>query len=410
MPGKMVDYLVVGAGAFGAAAALELARRGHSVALVDPGPLPHPEASSTDISKVVRMDYGDDAFYSQLAEVSLERWHEWNDRAGHTLYHESGFVLMKQGAMTKGGFEFDSRDVLAAMGYPVQRLDGDTLHRRFPAWPADVYHDGYFNPAGGWAESGNVVSRMLRWCAEEGVDVREGTRFEKLLIESGSVRGMMDDAGKIHAAGGVVVAAGAWTPVILPWTSHLLRTIGQPVFHLQPADTAPFQAEVFPVWAADISETGWYGFPAQPDGIVKIANHGDGLPMSPFDAKDVPREYDEACRTFLGTSLPLLSDAPIVARRLCMYCDTPDGDFLIDRDPERPGLTIAAGGSGHGFKFVPVLGELIADAAEGRENPWLDRFRMRGPDSSHTERARFKGEAYPTDSSSSPDSSSGSMT
>jgi glycine/D-amino acid oxidase-like deaminating enzyme len=394
MASSTVDFLVVGGGAFGAAASLELAQRGHSVALLDPGPLPHPEASSTDISKVVRMDYGDDTFYAGLAEIALGRWREWNSRAGRTLYHETGFVLMKRGTMEPGGFEFDSREALATMGYPVQRLDGEGLHRRFPAWSVGVYSDGYFNPSGGWAESGNVVSLMLQWCKDGGVDIRDGTRCESLISDAGVVKGVVDHTGHLHFAGGVVVAAGAWTPELLPWTKDFLQAVGQPVFHLRPDDVAPFQSGVFPVWAADISETGWYGFPAQRNGVVKVANHGDGIRMSALDPKEVPPEYDESCRVFLRGSIPLLADAPIVARRLCMYCDTPDGDFLIDQDADRRGLTIAAGGSGHAFKFVPVLGELIADAAEGRTNRWLDRFRAKRPDSGRTERARFQGDAY----------------
>jgi glycine/D-amino acid oxidase-like deaminating enzyme len=100
--------------------------------------------------------------------------------------------------------------------------------------------------------------------------------------------------------------------------------------------------------------------------------------MSPDSAERVVTKAEEnQLRDFLVTNLPPLADAPIVYTRICLYCDTNDGDFWIARDPQRPGLVIAAGDSGHGFKFAPVLGEIIADAVEENANPFLQKFRWR---------------------------------
>jgi glycine/D-amino acid oxidase-like deaminating enzyme len=128
--------------------------------------------------------------------------------------------------------------------------------------------------------------------------------------------------------------------------------------------------------------------------VVKIANHGPGREMSPDSPERVVTAEDEkSLREFLASTFPSLSDAPIVYTRVCMYCDTHDGHFWIARDPEHEGLVVAAGDSGHGFKFAPVLGEIIADAVEGKDNPLLDKFRWRpevraGTD---TDAARSKG-------------------
>jgi glycine/D-amino acid oxidase-like deaminating enzyme len=103
----------------------------------------------------------------------------------------------------------------------------------------------------------------------------------------------------------------------------------------------------------------------------------------------VPPENDEKFRSFVSDTLGGVVDAPIVKRRLCLYCDSWDGDFWIDRDPDREGLVVAAGGSGHGFKFAPMLGEIIADVVEGRGNPWASRFGWRSPGSHTTEAARY---------------------
>jgi glycine/D-amino acid oxidase-like deaminating enzyme len=139
---KAQDVIVVGAGAFGVAAALELRTRGARVCLVDSGPLPHPDAASTDISEAVRMDYGSDELYVELARLALERWHEWNASWPEPLFHEDGFLVMRRTAMTRGNFEGDSYRVLTNSGIPLERLDGEALFRRFPAWESTDYVDG----------------------------------------------------------------------------------------------------------------------------------------------------------------------------------------------------------------------------------------------------------------------------
>jgi glycine/D-amino acid oxidase-like deaminating enzyme len=139
-----------------------------------------------------------------------------------------------------------------------------------------------------------------------------------------------------------------------------------------------FRPECFPVFGADISTTGYYGFPLNADGVVKIGNHGRGREMSPDAAERVvTAEQISEMREFTARVFPSLADAPLVYTRLCMYCDTNDGDFWIASDPDRAGLTIATGDNGHGFKFAPLLGDLIADAVEEKQNSWLERFRWR---------------------------------
>jgi len=165
--------------------------------------------------------------------------------------------------------------------------------------------------------------------------------------------------------------------------------VAQPVFHLRPADPAPFRPARFPVWAADIAGTGWYGFPANEDGIVKIANHGPGRRVDPDGPRTIARDDEERLRAFLGTSLPALGDAPLQASKTCLYCDSFDGDFWIGLDPGRHGLAVASGDSGHGFKFAPVLGEIVADAIEEVGNRFAARFAPRAPNTRKTEDARF---------------------
>ena len=161
--------------------------------------------------------------------------------------------------------------------------------------------------------------------------------------------------------------------------SGTLRATGHPVFHLAPADPELFAAPDFVVFTADVANSGWYGFPLHPrERVVKVANHGVGMPVHPDrDERVVTAEDEAALRRFLADTFPALADAPIVYTRRCLYNDTLDEHLWIDRHPEVSGLTVAAGGSGHAFKMAPVLGGLIADAVEGRPNRWLHKFRWR---------------------------------
>ena len=384
--------LVVGGGIFGVSAALELARRGWRVQLFDLAPLPTPSASSTDISKAVRQDYGADALYTDLAGEAIEGWRGWNARFGETLYREVGFLLMRRSPLAPGTFEGDSWDMLRARGRPLERIDREALRRRFPAWNAELYVDGYFNPEAGFVPSARVVTLLADEARAAGVIVHEVRSLD--LLESGSrVTGVRTAGGESFRADRVLVACGAWTPLLLPELSPVLRPVAQPVVHLAPADPAPYRAARFPVWAADISTTGWYGFPATTEGIVKIGNHGPGANVAPTERHDLPAEDVERCREFLRGTFHGLAAAPLVGGRLCFYCDTPDGDFWIDRHPDRPGLVVAAGGSGHGFKFAPVLGRVIANVVEERPDRQAARFAWRTPRDRHAEHARFHGAA-----------------
>ena len=374
---------------FGATAALELQQRGWRVTLVDPGPLPHPQASSTDVSKLIRMDYGSDTFYHELAESALRGWDRWNSEWPRPLYHQHGLLVLARGEMIQGGFEYESLRVLRERGYEPERLDRDEITRRFPTWGPVAHAEGYLNLRAGWAESGEVVTRLLAEGTQAGVTVRRET-VTSLTFRGSAVSGVLTESGRIPS-GRVLVCAGAWTPLLLPWLSGLLRVTAQPVLHFAPADPEPFRPSAFPPWTSDIANTGWYGFPALADGRVKVAHHGPGLTADPQAPGDVEPGHEVRARAFLREALPTLADAPVVFRRLCLYCDSSDGDFLISGAPERHGLFIAAGGSGHAFKFAPVLGPIIADVVEERASPWADRFRWRLPAGAACEEARFAG-------------------
>ncbi len=433
----MSRIIVVGAGINGVTAAIELRKRGHEVVLVDPGPLPHPLAASTDISKAVRAAYGADEDYTALAERSIQLWRNWNEEFGTKLYHEVGVMFVRRRKMKPGDFEYESLKLLEKRGLKVARMDTPQRWKRFPAWNPELYRDGVLEIEAGYAESGRTVAMLFERAKSAGVRLHEGKfvaldeagqrvkgivmqdrQFKAVIpseVEAATqrtksarpgfqsrgntdqvvLRGPSTSLGMTQLAADVVVmAVGAWTPYLLPFTKNFFRATGQPVFHLQPSEPELFAPERFPVFGADITTTGYYGFPINRDGVVKIANHGSGREMSPDSSERMVTAEDERnLREFLSLTSPSLADAPIVYTRVCMYCDTHDGHFWIARDPDRAGLVVAAGDSGHGFKFAPVLGEIIADTVEGKDNPLLDKFRWR-PEvhaGTATDAARSKG-------------------
>jgi glycine/D-amino acid oxidase-like deaminating enzyme len=390
-----VKAIIVGAGINGVTAAIELRKRGHDVVLVDPGPLPHPLAASTDISKAVRAAYGADEIYTELAERAIPIWRKWNAEFGVELYHEVGVMFVCRQEMKRSDFEYESYKMLKQRGHKIERMNSVRLWKRFPAWNPELYRDGVLELEAGFAESGRVVAALIGRARSIGIELRDGARFSQLDENDDRLKGIVLDNGQRISGDAVVMAVGAWTPYLLPFTQKFFRASGQPVFHLKPRQPELFEPERFPVFGADISTTGYYGFPLSREGVVKIANHGPGREMSPESSNRlVTPQEEQNLRDFLSSTFPALADAPIVYTRICLYCDTNDGHFWIAPDPERPGLIVATGDSGHGFKFAPVLGEIIADAVEEKAKPLLQKFRWR-PEvcaGSGTDVARFHGQ------------------
>jgi glycine/D-amino acid oxidase-like deaminating enzyme len=372
--------LIVGGGVFGLTAAVEASRRGWTVSLWDQGRIPHPDAASTDISKVVRLDYGADEAYTRMAEQALVGWRRWNHEWRRTVFHEVGFLAMTSDGMRHGGFESESWDFLAERGHRLERLDSGDLRERYAAWNADRYTEGYLNPAGGWAESSQVVRELRREAEGLGVEVVECVALEGTLEDArmpGGTVSLRSGSGQNWVGDRILVAAGSWTPTLLPELEPVMWATAQSVFHFRPDDGSPFSPDTFPVWSADIEATGWYGFPVNRDGLVKVANHGAGRRVSALDCRFMPEGEEARFRSFLRLAFPSLADAPVASSRVCLYCDTFDGAFWIDHHPERVGWMVASGGSGHAFKFAPIMGELIVDVLEGRPNAFADRFAWR---------------------------------
>src|SRR5437764_6791506 len=216
----MSKVIVVGAGINGVTAAIQLKKRGHEVILVDPGPLPHALAASTDISKAVRAAYGGDEVYTALAERSIKLWRQWNEEFGMKLYHEVGVMFVRHRAMQPGDFEYESLKLLEKRGLEVARMDTAQLWKRFPAWNPGFYRDGVFEIEAGYVESGRAVAMLIERAKSTGVELRERVRFSELHERGHRVSGIVLDDGERIAGDFIVMAVGAWTPYVLPFNKE----------------------------------------------------------------------------------------------------------------------------------------------------------------------------------------------
>lgn len=358
--------IVVGCGVFGVTAAVELGRRGYSVRVLEASAPPAPRAASTDVSKIVRVTGGDS---SELGRRVLQGWREWSERwqrDGHPqLFHEVGTLRLDQRSDTSGSSDRDR---------PARA--GDPRRRRFPAW-SPALEENLTRVPGGYVESAGAVWALVQEAQAHGVEILPLTPARRLLEAGGRVAGVEDAAGSLHEAERVVLAAGFWTPELLPGRAMHLQRALEPVWHLRPKRPQIFRPAMFPVFVVD-GRPGYYGFPLHPvHAVVKVgclegaapptvALDLEGEPAPSVEERAPSAEETEELRQFLAATIPDLADAEVVHASLFPSCRVAGGQPWIFDDPELPGLTVAAGGGAHDITLAPLLGELVADAVEGR--------------------------------------------
>ena len=396
------SVVIVGSGIFGTVAALDLAKRGYKVDVFDRGNSLHPEAASTDISKLVRPDYGSDELYAAMTAVSVERWLEWNKKWGVDLFHHTGVLILSAKELEEAPESFESQSfrTLRKMGIPVKHLGPEGIKKDFPLWNPEIYKDGYVSLLAGWVESGRVVG-MLQEEAEEVWGVTFHTvGVKKLMLrpDGKKVYGVLLDDGQPVLGDAVMVATGSWVQDLVPGMEDLCHSSAQWI-HLYGSTssssssssssvTSSLVPPSFLPYAADIGHTGFYGFPLHPtEGVLKIGKHATGVVLKSTSDSPVsgsardwapPIAVTRNVTDFIETSWPgLAHDLTLNATRCCYYCDTRDGHFLLDWHPSIEQLFVAVGGSGHAFKMAPVLGEIIGCRFAKEYHRWSDRFKWR---------------------------------
>lgn len=343
---------IVGGGLFGLSSALEAARRGHQVTLHEAESIPGPRASSHDVSKALRHAYGEKtAFYGPLAAQSIEGWRRLERDTGRSLLHQVGFLALSS-SFEPGAFEFVSARELTRLGISHDVLDPNEITRRFPAFSRAGASAALFDPAAGWLDADRCVLALAEAAVRAGASIHTGSSISDPASLDGDV---------------VVVTAGPWLSKLLPTLTPGIQPSLQHEWFFRPRE-----AHELPVWSFDIATLGYYGFPTLGSscdpafaGTNKVATHVHGKVEDPDGARARDEEDAAATAEFVRRRMPFLEPKP-VAHRPCFYANTIDGHFLFDFLPTDPRVVVAGGGSGHAFKFGPLLGGFALDVVEGK--------------------------------------------
>jgi monomeric sarcosine oxidase len=353
--------VVVGAGVFGAWTAWHLGRRGKRVLLVDAYGPGNARASSAGESRIIRMGYGADELYTRWSQRSLVQWKDFF-AARQNLFHETGVLWLagKEDARVR-----ETIETLRRCGVSFEELSRAELERRYPQIGLDGITRGLLEPKSGVLMARRAVAAVVEEAARGGVEYRVAQIAEPR--GAGELNAVIASSGERIEAEAFVFACGAWLGKLFPKIlgSRIFPSRQEVFFFGVPAGDARFAPPALPTWLFQEDEI--YGMPDLESRGLKIAVDRHGERVDPdTQSRLASEEGAEEARHFVEQRFPALRGAPIVETRVCQYENTWNGDFLIDRHPEIENVWLVGGGSGHGFKHGPAVGEYVAERMFGR--------------------------------------------
>jgi glycine/D-amino acid oxidase-like deaminating enzyme len=340
------DVVVVGAGVFGAWTALHLRRSGRRVLLLDAYGPGNNRSSSGGESRIIRMNYGGDEIYTRWSMRSLLQWTQLFHQIGRPeLFQKTGVLFTPRPndprvAITKSVFE--------KCGVVFRNLTPVELARQFPQLRFRDERAGLLEPESGALLARRAVQGVVAQAIREGVEYRQEAVLTRDRVET------------------TVYACGPWLPKIFPdLLQGRIRPTRQEVFFFgTPPGDASFTSPQMPVWADITDEHSAYSLPNLENRGFKLAFDRHGPEFDPDSDNRAVLGLD-AARAFLAERFPALAGAPLVESRVCQYENTSTGDFLIDRHPDFKNVWLVGGGSGHGFKHGPAVGEYVCSLIDG---------------------------------------------
>jgi monomeric sarcosine oxidase len=357
----LYDVAVIGAGVFGAWTAHHLRQAGQRVALLDAYGAAHSRSSSGGESRIIRMGYGADEIYTRSAMRSLVLWQQFCRDAGQPLFHQTGVLWT---AAESDPYAENTRQTLARCGAHFEVFSPAELQSRYPQMDFAPGAWGIFEPESGALMARRAVEAVVADAVRRGVAfLREAVAAPQGTGSLSAVGATSSGTGGAIRAGAFVFACGPWLPKVFPdlLAKRITPTRQEAFFFGTPPGDPRFAPPAMPVWIDFSDPRGPYGFPDLENRGVKIALDQHGPPIDPDTADHVPSADSlAAARDFLGQRLPALRHAPLVEARVCQYENTSNGDFLIDRHPDFANVWLVGGGSGHGFKHGPAVGEYAA--------------------------------------------------
>jgi sarcosine oxidase len=368
------DVIVIGLGGMGSASAFHLARRGARVLGLEQFTPLHEQGSSHGLSRIIRLAYHEHPSYVPLLRRAYELWHELEAQAGEELLVTTGCL---EGGPEDGPIFRGAREAAELHDLEHEVLDATELRRRYPAYAAlgdDVRV--VWQPDGGFLIPEATMQAHLDGARRAGADLR----FEAPVTgwEPVGDRVRVTAANGTYEADRLVICAGAWTRGLIPSLAEQTVPERQVLAWLTPRRPERFTPDRFPVFVIEVPEGSYYGFPSHAGHGLKVGwYHHFREPIDPDDPDRSTRDDDEAAlRGFVERYLPE-GAGPTEMLKTCIFTNSPDEHFLIDRLPDAPQVSVAAGFSGHGYKFCSVVGEVMADLAiDGSTRHDIGLFRL----------------------------------
>ncbi|HEY2136944.1 MAG TPA: N-methyl-L-tryptophan oxidase [Xanthobacteraceae bacterium] len=366
-----VDVAVIGLGVMGSAALHHLASRGvRAVGFEQFGP-GHDRGSSHGETRIIRLGYFEDPSYVPLVRAARELWRELEKKSGHSLLHVTGILELgsPDGTLVAGTLRSSRAHAL-----PHEVLDAAGVRRRYPAFRMPSHFVGVFQPEGGILAAEPAIRAQVALAQADGAEVWTNETVRAIEPMSGGVR-IVTERRRIEA-GQAIVAAGPWLKKLLPDFPVPLRVTRQVLGWFEPTEAAMFARDRCPVFLIESAGGVFYGFPAGPKPGIKFAkHHHEDEAVDPLAPTRPVAAADEAVlRAGLAAHLPA-ANGRLLDAQTCLYVMAPDGDFILDRLSACPEILVASPCSGHGFKFAPVIGEILADlATAGATRHDISRF------------------------------------
>jgi monomeric sarcosine oxidase len=348
--------VVIGAGVFGTWTAYHLRAAGCGVTLVDAYGPASPRASSGDESRILRCGYGADEIYSQFARQSLDRWRALEKRSGVSIWHRCGVLLL---ADADDPYTIATRHTLERGGYALEVLDARRLRERYPHLEADDVSMAIVEPECGVLMARRAVRTLASELVQSGARLLRGKAI--VTAAGGTLRSVSLAGGGAIDGDAFVFACGPWLPSVLASSlAGRIRPTRQTVVYFgTPAGDERFGPASTPAWIDRAA--GIYGVPELEDAGLKVGLDEHGPPIDPDSDDRMPApEAIARAREWVERRFPSMKRAPVVATRICQYENTSNGDLLVDRHPDYDNVWIVGGGSGHGFKHGPAVGEQAA--------------------------------------------------
>lgn len=357
---------VIGAGAFGGWSAYFLNKRGYRVTLIDGWGPGNSRSSSGDETRVIRSTYGNNATYFDLNVRALQLWQEHQTLFGKTLFTKTGvlwFCYEAHAPLVDDSIAYAEKHAM-----PYTYLSKDQLKKSYPLISTDDLHHAYFDPFGGYLAARDACAAVAENFVKQGGAYVQALAKPATIAQHG-LTGIALSNGDTVEADLYLFACGSWLGSLFPDVlSHVITCTKQEVYYFGTPSDRSMDYDNFPVWIDLDGSDFYYGIPGNKGRGFKIGVDKRGRAFDPTNGERLPeQEVLQHARAFIGKRFPGLANAPLVESRVCPYENSPDGNFLFDVHPHASNVLFLGGGSGHGFKHGPALGELVSDVLAGHK-------------------------------------------